>query len=273
MRAQVNMHAGKLDQAINDFSEILKNDPDFTPALIGRSAVWNQKGEIEKSQDDLDAAIQSAPEYAEESDYSRLLQIAQLAFVQEKYEEAMTAANEAIEISQQEPLQAIRIRAGVYCYLDQFAEALDDYNRLIEAAESREPGLLNGRGQTYCELGEFDLALADLQEAVELARKTELNTLLAYTLNGLGKTLVGLGRYDEAQEAFDESFSLQPKNSWLQFNQGLMAAVRNQPLKAIVFFQKALELHDPVLSPKKKAKAKAFVERHSGKSSEDMSET
>jgi hypothetical protein len=52
-----------------------------------------------------------------------------------------------------------------------------------------------------------------------------------------------------------------------------MAAVRNQPLKAIVFFQKALELHDPVLSPKKKAKAKAFVERHSGKSSEDMSET
>lgn len=269
MRAQVSMHAGKLDQAMNDFNEILRNDPDFTPALIGRSAVWNQKGEIEKSQDDLDAAIQSAPEHAEESDYSRLLQIAQLAFVQEKYQEALTAVNEAIDICQQDPLQAIRIRAGVYCYLDHFAEAIEDYNRLIESAESREPGLLNGRGQTYCELGEYELALADLEEAVELARKSEYITLLAYTLNGLGKTLVGLGRYDEAQVAFDESFSLQPKNSWLQFNQGLMAAVRNQPLKAVEFFEKALELHDPVLSPKKRAKAKAFIDRYSRQSSED----
>lgn len=262
MRAQVNMHSGKLDQAISDFNEILKNNPDFTPALIGRSAVWNQKGEIEKSQDDLDAAIQSAPEQAEESDYSRLLQIAHLAFVQEKYDETIAAANEAIAASD-EHTHAIRIRAGAYWYLDQFADALDDYEKLIKMSETRDPGLLNGRGQVYCELGEFELALADLQEAVELARKSELNTVLAYTLNGLGKTLTGLERYDEAQVAFDESYSLQPKNAWLQFNQGLMAAVRNQPAVAVEFFKRALELSDPALSPKKRAKAKAYVERYS----------
>lgn len=261
MRAQVNMHAGKLDQAINDFNEILKNNPDFTPALIGRSAVWNQKGEIEKSQDDLDAAIQSAPEQAEESDYSRFLQIAHLAFVQEKYDETIAAANEAIAASD-EHTHAIRIRGGAYWYLDQFAEALDDYEYLIKKSETRDPGLLNGRGQVYCELGEFDLALADLQEAVELARKSELSTVLAYTLNGLGKTLTGLGRYEEAQAAFDESYSLQPKNAWLHFNQGLMAAVRNEPHKAVEFFKRALELTDPALSPKKRAKAKAYVEKY-----------
>jgi tetratricopeptide (TPR) repeat protein len=261
MRAQVNMHSGKLDQAISDFDEILKNNPDFTPALIGRSAVWNQKGEIEKSQDDLDAAIQSAPEQAEESDYSRLLQIAHLAFVQEKYDETIAAANEAIAASD-EHTHAIRIRAGAYWYLDQFAEALDDYDHLIKASETRDPGLLNGRGQVYCELGEFELALADLKEAVELARKSELNTVLAYTLNGLGKTLTGLGRYEEAQVAFDESYSLQPKNAWLHFNQGLMAAVRHQPAIAVEFFKKALELTDPALSPKKRAKAKAYIDRY-----------
>lgn len=266
MRAQVNMHSGKLDQAISDFNEILKNNPDFTPALIGRSAVWNQKGEIEKSQDDLDAAIQSAPEQAEESDYSRLLQIAHLAFVQEKYDETIAAANEAIAASE-EHTHAIRIRAGAYWYLDQFAEALEDYDQLIKAAETGDPGLLNGRGQAYCELGEFDLALADLQEAVELARKSELNTVLAYTLNGLGKTLAGLGRYAEAQAAFEESFSLQPKNAWLHFNQGLMAAVQNQTSRAVDFFKQALELTDPALSPKKRAKAKAYVERYSAENS------
>lgn len=265
MRAQVNMHSGKLDQAISDFNEILKNDPDFTPALIGRSAVWNQKGEIEKSQEDLDAAIQSAPEQAEESDYSRLLQIAHLAFVQEKYDETIAAANEAIAASD-EHTHAIRIRAGANWYLDQFAEALEDYEYLVKNSETRDPGLLNGRGQVYCEMGEFELALADLQEAVALARKSELNTVLAYTLNGLGKTLTGLGRYEEAQAAFDESFTLQPRNAWLQFNRGLMAAVTNQPEIAVDFFKKALELSDPALSPKKRAKAKAYIERYSSES-------
>jgi tetratricopeptide (TPR) repeat protein len=111
------------------------------------------------------------------------------------------------------------------------------------------------------------LALADLQEAVELARKSELNTVLAYTLNGLGKTLAGLGRYAEAQAAFEESFSLQPKNAWLHFNQGLMAAVQNQTARAVDFFKQALELTDPALSPKKRAKAKAYVERYSAENS------
>jgi tetratricopeptide (TPR) repeat protein len=263
MRAQINMHVGKLDQAIDDFNEILKNNPEFTPALIGRSAVWNQKGEIEKSKEDLNAAIQSAPEQAGESDYSRLLQIAHLAFVQERYEESIAAANEAIATSDDHS-HAIRIRAGAYWYSDQFAEALEDYDRLIKQQETLDPGLYNGRGQVYCELGEFDMALIDLEKGVELARQGERGAVLAYTLNGLGKTLTGLGRYDEAQAAFDESFELQPKNAWLQFNQALLAVVRNQPEPAVEFFKRALELTEPALSPKKRAKAKAYIDRYAG---------
>jgi len=131
---------------------------------------------------------------------------------------------------------------------------------LIETQETLDQGELSGRCQVYAELGNYELALKDLERAVEISKASDPPGL-PFFRNGLGRALTGLGRLDEAEIEFRESLSLQPDNAWLQFSRGLMYLPQSEPQNAGHCFDLSLRLTNPRLSPRKQAKAQAFVER------------
>lgn len=257
-RAQVRMQQGELDGARQDFDEILKDHPDFTPALIGRSVVFDQKGDQDRSMQDLEAATLNTPEYKQEIEIQRLMLKTSIAHQKENFDEAILASTQVIEMNP-EHRTAYRIRAGSYWYSEQFVEALQDYTYLIETADEPDAGEFNGRGQVHAELGDYDLALKDLEQAIRIARLKN-DAGLPFSLSGMGKTLTGLGRLDEADVAFRESLSIQPDNAWLHFNRGLLYLARKERRNAGLCFELSLRLTNPRLSPRKRAKAKGFLE-------------
>jgi tetratricopeptide (TPR) repeat protein len=120
-----------MDQALSDLDAILHDNPDFAPALIGRSAIYQQQGEDEKSQEDLEAAKQLQPETAEETEFTRSLMSAHIAFVQNRFEEAIQSATQAIELDPSNDNGYLR-RGAAYWYSEQFTEAWEDFNYVIE---------------------------------------------------------------------------------------------------------------------------------------------
>ncbi|HAP06603.1 MAG TPA: hypothetical protein DCR20_02160 [Planctomycetaceae bacterium] len=258
-RGHIQLNLGQMDAAQKDFDAILQQQPDFTPALIGRSVVFDQKGDVQRSQEDLESALSSAPERAEELEVSQLLMKAFAASQQEHFVEAIEAASAVLAL-QPDNTDARLARARASWYSEGFVEALQDFEFVLQQGDEQNLRALGGRGQIHAELGEYQLALQDLETAVELGRRQN-DMALPYLLSGLGKALTGLGRFAEATAAFEESFALQPQNAWLQFNRGLLCLQQQDLQGASSCFEQALKLDKPRLSPRKRARAEAFLQR------------
>ena len=258
-RAQLNIQLGRMDQALNDLDAILKEDPDFAPALIGRSAIYQQQGDDEKSQEDLEAAKQLQPESAEETEYSRSLMSAHIAFVQDRFEESIQAASHAIELDPSNEDGYLR-RGAAYWYDDRFAEGWEDFNHVIVALEKESTKALNGRGGCAAELGESEPAIRDFQKAISIAREKEKDGL-AYYLSNYARALISADRFEEAQEALRESLELHPQNAWALYNRALLHIAQKEAELASDDFRKSLELRQPPLPPRKRAKALAFIKK------------
>lgn len=256
-RGHIQLNLGQMDAAQKDFDAILQQQPDFAPALIGRSVVFDQKGDVQRSQEDLESALSSAPERAEELEVSQLLMKAFAASQQEHFAEAIEAASAVLAL-QPDNTDARLARARASWYSEGFVEALQDFEFVLQQGDEQNLRALGGRGQIHAELGEYQLALQDLETAVELGRRQNDMTL-PYLLSGLGKALTGLGRFAEATAAFEESFALQPQNAWLQFNRGLLCLQQQDLQGASSCFEQALKLDKPRLSPRKRARAEAFL--------------
>ncbi|MFY8072004.1 MAG: tetratricopeptide repeat protein [Pirellula sp.] len=258
-RAQLNIQLGRMDQALSDLDAILKENPDFAPALIGRSAIYQQQGEDEKSQEDLEAAMQLQPEAAEETELTRCLMSAHIAFVQNRFEESIQSATQAIELDPSNENGYLR-RGAAYWYSEQYTEAWEDYNYVIETLDRESSKALNGRGGCAAELGDAEPAIEDLEKAIKIAREKEKDHL-AYYLNNYARALIVADRLEEAQKALDESRDLQPENAWLFYYRALLYIARKQEKLACQDFQQAIDLNQPPIPPRKKAKAQAFIKR------------
>jgi tetratricopeptide (TPR) repeat protein len=258
-RAQLNIQLGRMDQALSDLDAILDENPDFAPALIGRSAIYQQQGEDEKSQEDLEAAMQLQPESAEETEFTRCLMSAHIAFVQNRFEEAIQSATQAIELDPSNDNGYLR-RGAAYWYSEQYTEAWEDYNYVIETLDKESSKALNGRGGCAAELGDAEPAIQDLEKAISIAREKERDHL-AYYLNNYARALIAADRLEDAQKALDESHELQPENAWLFYFRALLHIARKEEKLACQDFQQAIEHNQPPIPPRKKAKAQAFIKR------------
>jgi tetratricopeptide (TPR) repeat protein len=258
-RAQLHIQLGRMEEALSDLDAILKDNPNFAPALIGRSAIHEIQGNDEKSQEDLDAAVELEPESADETELQRALIASQIALVQNRFDEAIEAATQAIELNPTNE-QAYLRRASAYWYSDQFAEAWEDYNYVLETLDADSIRARNGRGGCAAELGECETAIQDLEGAVRDARSGD-SQLLPYCLNNLARALIGNEQLSEAEDALAESLELQPRNAWLYFNRGLLRIAQKNSLSALEDFKRAVSATEPRLPPRKLAKAQAFIER------------
>jgi len=256
-RANIWLARGEYDRAMEDFDQLIRMCPDLGAAYTGRANVWFEKGERERAMEDYREAIQLDPGSAESFTVQRLIVEAAYHHRRENYMDSISLASEALEIDS-ECAPAFATRAVAHWYSEQHVEATADFTSLIKLG-GESLIAYSGRGQVYAEMGEYELALEDLEKAERVAQEAEDTVGLAYTLNGRALVQAGMGKHDDSLLDFDRSIRQCPANAWVYYNLALSYHQRGEPDRARICFRLALRLSDPPLTPRKRARAKAYL--------------
>ena len=159
-----------------------------------------------------------------------------------------------------EDVIAYRLRAGAYWYSGDLQNATDDFSIALRSLPG-DPSLLGSRGQVLAEAGQFERAFEDLNGALRILEDTSRSEqdpggmLKAYTLNGRGAAYAGIGEFRCAQQDFDESLTMCPKNAWVYYNQALAYERGGETAAAITSYKISLKMDAPKLNYLKRAYA------------------
>ncbi|MEM9351506.1 MAG: tetratricopeptide repeat protein [Planctomycetota bacterium] len=141
------------------------------------------------------------------------LQQAQAAFDEERYEDAVAAASQAIEYDEVF-VEALLLRADALKELEDYQTAIQSYIEAIDLDPKRATAFL-GRGQSYEEIGQYDIALSDFETAYDLDRR---NSEIAASY---GEVLIKvLGDAKKAIKVLDKAIELDPENAEAWSNRG-----------------------------------------------------
>jgi lipoprotein NlpI len=124
-----------------------------------------------------------------------LIQEGKTAFDQGRFEAALKAANQAVELDGKNP-QALMLRANVYERLDQHKEAVADYSKVIEL-DPKKANAFNRRGGEQFKLGKIKESLEDFDKFLEL--KPEATE--SHWQRGI--SLYYAGRYEDGRKQFE----------------------------------------------------------------------
>jgi len=157
-RGEAAMKAKNYDQAITEFSEAIRLDPNYRNAYFNRGTAYEQKG-------DLDRAI---------ADYTEARRLGNNSAWQslERVEFAKQQAQRAQQQAQQKALATPAFNRGTEAYeaknydqaIEEFSEAITLFPNYAEAYTKR--------GSAYEQKRDYDRAIADFNEAVRLGDTT-----------------------------------------------------------------------------------------------------
>jgi tetratricopeptide (TPR) repeat protein len=205
---------GKYDEAIEDYDEAIRLDPNSASAWCGKGTALANLGKYDEAIKALDEAIRLDPNFA-----GAWANKGGALRSQGNYQEALIACNEAIRLDPK--LEAAWNNKG---------SALNDkgdYDKAIAAFDEAirlDPNLAvawNGKSNVLFNQGKLDEAIAALDEAIRLDPKN------AKTWSNKGAVLYSQGNYEEAIKAYNEAIRLDPKfalawnnKGWALYNQG-----------------------------------------------------
>lgn len=163
---------GEYDQAILDYDELIKLDPDYAKALNNRGVAYLKKDDYEPAIRDFDAAIKLDANYADA--------FANRAETNQKkgdYAEALKDFDAAIQLKPALPV-LWNDRCWTRALAGQLQDAIADCDQSIRLEPSA--AAFDSRGFTYLKLGQWELAIADYNSALRIDPK------LATALYGRG---------------------------------------------------------------------------------------
>lgn len=190
----------RYDNALADFDQSIKLDPEFCVAYINRAEVFANLKRFDEALNDLNRAIGLDPELG-------------LAYTSrggcyiylKRYDEALIDLNHAIKIDPSLSL-AYANRGSIYFTLNRYKEALLDLNHAIEL-DSEQPLSYINRGGLYAVRMKFDEALNDLNRVLE--KEIYLSSYLsALAYANRGAAYNGMQRYKEALKDLNHSIEI-----------------------------------------------------------------
>jgi tetratricopeptide (TPR) repeat protein len=189
----------KYNQAIADYTEALRLNPESARAYGSRGDAYRGKKEYDQAIADYTEALRLNPNsvraYNSRGDAYR---------GKKEYDQAIADYTEALRLNP-ESARAIASRGETYHALSRYDEALADFDRAIALDKEYDWAIAN-RGWTYYVLHRGDEALADFDRAIAL------NAEYAWAIARRGATYHALGRYDEAKADYTEALRLNPKS-------------------------------------------------------------
>jgi phosphate/phosphite/phosphonate ABC transporter binding protein len=188
---------GEYEEAIADFTEAIRADPNHVASYQGRGLAYYALGQYDQATEDHTEAIRldadSAVAYAHRG--AAYLELGQ-------YEESISDCTEAIRL---DPDLAIAYcaRGGAYLQLGSYDEAMSDCSEALRLDPNLARAYSN-RAAVHNELGDYEAATSDCTEAIRL------NPELTMAYYGRGVAHYELGNYEQAIQDCTEALRLDP---------------------------------------------------------------
>jgi tetratricopeptide (TPR) repeat protein len=161
-RGSAYLRLGGGVNALADFNEALKINPDFARALEARAGLLIGQGKIDLAITDLNKAISL------DANSSAAYSNRGMAYLGKKdYSKALADLTRAVELEPSDPM-SYSARGTAYVASGDLDHALADLNKALELDPKLLVGLLN-RGHVYATKGEKARAKADFQAVLEIA--------------------------------------------------------------------------------------------------------
>ena len=160
-RGVASANKGQYDQAISDFTEVLKINPRIAPAYANRGLVSYSKGLYDQAISDFTKALEINPRDAM-TYYNRGLAYA----VKGQVDQVISDCTNALEIDPR-IASAYNNRGVAYKSKGQYDQAISDCTKALEI-NPRDATAYNYRGIAYEKKGQYDQAISDLTEALKI---------------------------------------------------------------------------------------------------------
>lgn len=220
-------HAGRLAEAADIYSQILRADPKHFEALHALGILRYQSGQIDEAERLIGAAI--AVEPRADAIYNRACVLLKLG----RIEDAIGCFGEAIAV-RPDYVEALTNRGGALMQLRRYAEAKADFDAVLVRAPAL-PQAWNNAGSASIKLRRFDEALERLDKALALRPdygEAWMNRGLAFLLQGF---------LEKALADIDKAIALDPRSAEAWQHRGDAIAYFD-PVRAVADYDRALLL-------------------------------
>jgi lipoprotein NlpI len=132
------------------------------------------------------------------------------AYFQHDYDTALALCNRALQsgdLSNQQFVNTLNYRGGVYVGKGDYDKAVEDYDQAIRLKPD-DASTYNNRGIAYSHKGEYDRAIQDFDQAIRLKPDDDS----AYV--GRASAYANRGEYDQAIQSFDQAIRLDPDSTY-----------------------------------------------------------
>ncbi len=231
MRAMTHQHAGQYDAAIDNYTEVLLQEPRNLVALSGRGTAKRSKGDLEGALGDLTEALAIDPKDV----LSRFARGA-VRYDRKELEEAI--ADWTMVIDAEPSVRAYMARAAARSDKGDVEGAIEDWTKAI-AADPRNTDAFYRRGNARIAQGDRAAAIADWSEVIRIDdRRPD-----ARVNRGLARQEAG--DLPGASEDFDRAIEIDPGFMNAYACRASLRALRHDRQGAIADLEKLLELAPP----------------------------
>jgi tetratricopeptide (TPR) repeat protein len=220
-----------IDQALNDYSEAIRLDPNYARAYLNRGAVLVDKREIDRAIADFTEAIRLDPK-------KKLGYINRAVVYKTKrdWDHAIADYGEAIRLDPSD-IYILYGRGDAYLSKQDYDRAIGDFTEVIRL-EPKAAGAFTFRGRGHRAKGESERAIADFTEAIRLAPHDPAPYIDRATSYRYA------GDLDRAIAGYTEALGIDPRNARTLFARGFTAFLAGSPAKALADISQANAL-DP----------------------------
>jgi tetratricopeptide (TPR) repeat protein len=182
LRGIIYYYNGDLEAALDDFSEVLRLDPDYADAYFNRGSIYYSENNFDEAVDELLQVLQYDPVYWQPRIDILVRQANNTGddlVVAENYTEALEQYDFASAMNS-DPVYGYTIltnRAHVESMLTLYADSIRDYSRLIDL-NPLDAWNFAYRGFAYYSSNQSTLALPDFYQHVRLAGENANETVL-----------------------------------------------------------------------------------------------
>jgi tetratricopeptide (TPR) repeat protein len=237
---------GQLDQAIAEYQEAIRLDPDYAEAHYNLGLAYHKQGKLDDAIAEYKEAIRIDPSMADAH-----VNLGVAYADQGKLDEAIAAYREALRINPD--LGDAHLNLGL-AYHDQgrWDEAISEYKEVIRINPDDADAYYN-LGLAYYMQDRLDEAIVAWKESIRLKPRDSM------AHNNLGRAYFEQGRLDEAVVELKEAIRLDSENARAHFNLGLVYYDQGRVDEAIAELETYLQLIPP--DAPDRAKVEEWIEQ------------
>lgn len=228
-RGNAMREKGAYAEALKIYQEVLAKNPKNHTAYNEMGVMYYYQGDAPSAEINFRKAVELKPDYT-----TAFVNLANLFFKLEKFEETLVFAQKAIKISA-DCVDAHYVIGRVYIEQNDFLGAIAYFTKAIKI-DNNYTDAYQWRGFSYHKIKKYELALIDFTRMIELSPKNALG------YNERGMAQLELDLQDKAIKDFDTAIALDSKYASVINNRAYLYYKQGKTDLACAEWQKAIDL-------------------------------